>query len=186
MGQYIVVLLYARSYKKAVLPLVLTICTLSASAAGFLAIFFVFQHTTNDDVHIAFYVIVAIEGVAVLFISSYWRVLSFKNTNFTTRMGDATMIMLGEGAVGLALSVSKIMANSAHLTGAIGVTIAGVFLIYFTWMLVSPLTLAPAFTTFKSTEARHVKSLAEWQACYLHSMMFRCECAPAATLLCHH
>lgn len=133
--QYAVVAWYARAYKRAVLPLILTMVVLTIAGVCFLAVHFVIEKGANADIHHAFYIIVAVEGVITLFISSFWRIVSFKDTRFITRMTDSTMIMLGEGAVGLATSVGKIMSNSNSISSAIGVTIAGVLLIYFTWML---------------------------------------------------
>jgi hypothetical protein len=122
--QYAIVAICARKYKRTLVPLILTAGTMLASAAAFLALFFVILNSSSESVHIGFYPIIAVEGAIMLTIPGVWRVLSFKNTRFIIRMGDATMIMLGEGAVGLAVSVSKIMQNSATISSSIGVVIA--------------------------------------------------------------
>jgi hypothetical protein len=122
--QYAIVAFCARKYKRTLVPLILTAATMLAAAAAFLALYFVILNSSSESVHIGFYPIIAVEGAIMLTIPGVWRVLSFKNTRFIIRMGDATMIMLGEGAVGLAVSVSKIVQNSASISSSIGVVIA--------------------------------------------------------------
>lgn len=135
MVQYGVVLYYVRSYKRTKVPLIFTILLLGISAAVFLAIFFAFEGGVVENGHIAVYIVSVIEAVSILGISCVYKVVSFKHTRFAIRLGDLSMIMLGEGILGLIISLSKIMQNSAHISGSIGVTFSGVALIYFTWML---------------------------------------------------
>jgi hypothetical protein len=133
--QYGVVLWYIRGYKKTFLPLALTMAVLGMSSVIFLGVFFHHYGRGSENGHVAAYVVSAVESILVLAISCVWRVVSFKNTRFVDRLGSVTLVMLGEGVLGLVISVSKIVQNSAHVSGAVGVTCGGILLIYFTWML---------------------------------------------------
>lgn len=133
--QYGVVLWYVRGYKKTFLPLALTMGALGMSSVIFLGVFFNHYGRGSENGHVAAYVVSAVESILVLAISCVWRVVSFKNTRFVDRLGSVTLIMLGEGILGLVISVSKIIQNSAHVSGSAGVTAAGIALLYFMWML---------------------------------------------------
>lgn len=79
---------------------------------------------------------VCVEALAVITISCIWRVVSFKHTHLVERVGLLTLIIMGEGIIGLSKSVSTILQHSAAVTGSdIGVIVAGVLLIYFIWVL---------------------------------------------------
>jgi low temperature requirement protein LtrA len=70
------------------------------------------------------------EALAIIAISCVWRVVSFKHTHLVERIGLLTLIIMGEGIIGLATSVSTILQNSTTVSkSAIGTIIGGVLLI---------------------------------------------------------
>ena len=70
------------------------------------------------------------EALAIIAISCVWRVVSFKHTHLVERIGLLTLIIMGEGIIGLAESVSTILQNSTIVSkSAIGTIISGVLLI---------------------------------------------------------
>lgn len=70
------------------------------------------------------------EALAIIAISCVWRVVSFKHTHLVERIGLLTLIIMGEGIIGLAESVSTILQNSTTVSrSAIGTIIGGVLLI---------------------------------------------------------
>jgi low temperature requirement protein LtrA len=71
-----------------------------------------------------------VEALAIIAISCVWRVVSFKHTHLVERIGLLTLIIMGEGIIGLATSVSTILQNSTTVSrSAIGTIIGGVLLI---------------------------------------------------------
>lgn len=63
-------------------------------------------------------------------ISCVWRVVSFRHTHLVERTGLLTLIIMGEGIIGLGTSVSTILQNSVFVaSSAIGTIIGGVLLI---------------------------------------------------------
>jgi low temperature requirement protein LtrA len=76
------------------------------------------------------YVVVIAEALAMIAISCVWRVVSFRHTHLVERIGLLTLIIMGEGIIGLGTSVSTILQNSVLVSGsAIGTIISGVLLI---------------------------------------------------------
>lgn len=63
-----------------------------------------------------------LEAIAVVTISCCWRMLSFKKTHLMERMSLLTIIVIGEGAIGVTKTVSRIM-------GKHGLDMEGCFLI---------------------------------------------------------
>jgi low temperature requirement protein LtrA len=71
-----------------------------------------------------------VEALAIIAISCVWRVVSFRHTHLVERIGLLTLIIMGEGIIGLATSVSTILQNSTTVSrSAIGTIIGGVLLI---------------------------------------------------------
>ena len=64
---------------------------------------------------------VVVEALAIIAISCVRRVVSFKHTHLVERIGLLTLIIMGEGIMGLGTSVSTILQNSTVVSkSAIG------------------------------------------------------------------
>jgi low temperature requirement protein LtrA len=75
-----------------------------------------------------------VEAIVVVIISSLWRVLSFKHAHLVERIGLLTLIILGEGILGLTKSVAKIVSKTEKVTGGdLGIIVAAVFLVVSTF-----------------------------------------------------
>jgi low temperature requirement protein LtrA len=71
-----------------------------------------------------------VEALGIIAISCVWRVVSFRHTHLVERIGLLTLIIMGEGIIGLGTSVSTILQNSTAVSkSAIGTIIGGVLLI---------------------------------------------------------
>ena len=77
---------------------------------------------SHRRVYVVWYVVMVIEAAAVVTISSVWRMLSFKKTHLMERMSLLTLIVIGEGAIGVTKTVSRLM-------GKYGLDVEGCFLI---------------------------------------------------------
>ncbi|OJD35315.1 low temperature requirement a protein [Diplodia corticola] len=83
------------------------------------------------------WVVLFVEGVSTIAISCCWRALSFKKTHLVHRMGELTLIVIGEGAIGVTKTVSKMMGKSGVdwqgtlLVGCIVLTLVFLYLTYF-------------------------------------------------------
>jgi hypothetical protein len=73
-------------------------------------------------VYLVWYVVATLEAIAVVTISCCWRMLSFKKTHLMERMSLLTIIVIGEGAIGVTKTVSRLM-------GKHGLDVEGCFLI---------------------------------------------------------
>jgi low temperature requirement protein LtrA len=88
--------------------------------------------------------VVIAEALAMIAISCVWRVVSFRHTHLVERIGLLTLIIMGEGIIGLCTSVSTILQNSVLVSGsAIATIIAGVLLIV---SIINMLSLASLLT----------------------------------------
>lgn len=75
-------------------------------------------------------------GVSTVLISVFYRVISFKHAHLTERVSLLTLIVTGEGIIGLSKSVSCIIkANKSTSANDIGAVITAVLLLYLIWML---------------------------------------------------
>ncbi|KAF2689558.1 hypothetical protein K458DRAFT_484225 [Lentithecium fluviatile CBS 122367] len=111
--QYGVVLFYTfrAKFSKLYLPLGLMIGLYGVAAAAFGAMTPAFQEgeTAHRGVYVVWYIVMTLESVAVIAISSIWRMLSFKKTHLMERMSLLTLIVIGEGAIGVTKTVSRLM-----------------------------------------------------------------------------
>ena len=143
-AQYAVIFFYVRQYTKTCAPLLWTMGALFVSAMIFLGTTFGFSVAGDSfpiekhgpQTYIAYYIVVCIEATAVITISCIWRVVSFKHTHLVERIGLLTLIIMGEGIIGMTKSVSLILQNSASTSGNdVAVILGSVLLIYFIWVL---------------------------------------------------
>lgn len=71
-----------------------------------------------------------IEGLAVLLIAMTWRIVSFKYTHIVERLQLLTLIIIGEGIIGMIKSVASITKGQADNNSTeLGSVIAAVLLL---------------------------------------------------------
>ena len=71
-----------------------------------------------------------IEGLAVLLIAMTWRIVSFKYTHIVERLQLLTLIVIGEGIIGMIKSVASITKGQADNNSTeLGSVIAAVLLL---------------------------------------------------------
>ncbi|KAF2712110.1 hypothetical protein K504DRAFT_479868 [Pleomassaria siparia CBS 279.74] len=116
MIQYIVVLVFTmkEKYSKLYLPLGLMIAIygLAASAFGAMTPAFRENDFNHEGVYVIWYIVMLLECIGVITISCCWRMLSFKKTHLMERMSLLTLIVIGEGAIGVTKTVTRIMGKS--------------------------------------------------------------------------
>lgn len=114
--QYGVVLFYTirERYSKLYLPLALhmLIYGLGAAAFGAMTPAFRAQQQSHRAIYVVWYIVMLAEAVGVIIISCYWKMLSFKKTHLMERMSLLTLIVIGEGAIGVTKTVSRLMGKS--------------------------------------------------------------------------
>ena len=133
--QYGIVLVWMRRYKKTWAPMFIHMLVLFVAAMIFLGLYFSFGKESGDNSLIAWYVVVALEGAVILLISAKYKFLSFRKTCIVERLGLLTLIILGEGVIGLCSSIQKVGSDQQFGSDIIGMIICGVFIIYAQWML---------------------------------------------------
>ncbi|KAH8730458.1 bacterial low temperature requirement A protein-domain-containing protein [Phaeosphaeriaceae sp. PMI808] len=124
--QYMVVLFFTwkARYAKLYLPIGLMVLIYAIAMGAFAAMTPAFKGENKDHrlVYLVWYAVALLESIAVIVISCSWRMLSFKKTHLMERMSLLTIIVIGEGAIGVTKTVSKIM-------GKHGLDVEGCFLI---------------------------------------------------------
>ena len=136
--QYCVALLWTHKYKKAIVPLCIHVATLWISAMAFLGLYFSFRGNPvvfNTHGIIGWYIIIGVEAFIILLVSGRWKFLSFRKTPLVERLGLLTLIILGEGIIGLCNSIRKVETDNNFPPNVIGQIICSVLIIYFIWML---------------------------------------------------
>jgi low temperature requirement protein LtrA len=125
--QYLVVLYYTwrAHYNRIYIPLILMFVIYAVSTGCFVGMTPAFRHEgdyTYRLVYLVWYVVMILEAICVIAISCCWRMLSFKKTHLMERMSLLTIIVIGEGAIGVTKTVSRIM-------GKHGLDVEGCFLV---------------------------------------------------------
>ncbi len=125
--QYMVVLFYTwkARYTKLFLPLGLMAGIYALATAAFAGMTPSFTDNAPANhrlVYLVWYAVMVLEAIIVITISSVWRMLSFKKTHLMERMSLLTIIVIGEGAIGVTKTVSRIM-------GKHGLDVEGCFLV---------------------------------------------------------
>jgi low temperature requirement protein LtrA len=99
------------------------LCLLSFFAAGgiFMGMSVAFQDqagTTSRAIYSIWWIVMFLEGIVIITISCKWRMLSFKATHLVERMGLLTLIVIGEGAIGVTKTVAKVLGKGTTFEGA--------------------------------------------------------------------
>lgn len=138
--QYGLTMLYIRARRPGerwIWPFIASIATHLAAAVMFAATYPIDGTHSSTSVTIWWATSLA-EAAMVLFISCYWKAMSFYKTNLAERMGALTLIVMGEGIIGLTDSISKIMnavpkpSNIAILLGVVVIlTCYSIWILYF-------------------------------------------------------
>ena len=122
-------------YRKARLPILAHIGTLFIAAMIYLGLFFSFGSAVSDSGLIAWYVTIGFEAAVTMLVSARTYFMSLRRTAIVERLGLLTLIILGEGIIGLCASVGKIGGDGIFTSDVIGMVISSVCIIYFIWML---------------------------------------------------
>lgn len=139
--QYGVVLIFTLckgGYERLILPLCLNTAVYATSTIifGGMSAAFLVGAEVDDIVVLLWAIVMILEGLSTIVISSFWRMLSFKATHLVERMGLLTLIVIGEGAIGVTKTVSKLMGKSDNLEPvAIGQVISIILILLFLWAL---------------------------------------------------
>ena len=136
--QYLSVYWWLKEYPRARFPLVIHAATSLGAALIFLGMYFSFSPTSPGNTGlgiVGWYVAFVVEAAIILFASGQVSFLSFVHTPMVERLGLLTLIILGEGVIGLCQSIQKVGANLSFGADIIGQIISGVGIIYFVWML---------------------------------------------------
>ena len=89
----------------------------------------------DSGIYSVWWVVLSIETIATIAISSCWRMLSFKKTHLVERMGLLTLIVLGEGAIGVTKTISRMMGQNGLDPEGSGLVLCIVLLLIGIWMV---------------------------------------------------
>ena len=157
--QYGTVLWFVRkSGRGAVLPVALTMLVLFSTGITFTALIFSFNSNGDNHSFLALYVVVlstlastvlislsyivsAIEAILVVAISCVYRTVSFRSTNLVERVGLLTLIILGEGVIGVIRAIATTLINTWNVTNTmVAIGFAALIVLVMDFRLFSPET----------------------------------------------
>ena len=100
-----------KGYKKLLLPLGLNILVYVVGAIVFASMTAAFNTKSeyHKGVYSLWWIMMVLESASVIGIACTWRMLSFKKTHLVERMGLLTLIVIGEGAIGVTKTISKML-----------------------------------------------------------------------------
>ncbi|KAL2131420.1 hypothetical protein VTI74DRAFT_5131 [Chaetomium olivicolor] len=90
---------------------------------------------TRNGIYSVWWIVMVLECIATIAVSCFWRMLSFKKTHLVERMGLLTLIVIGEGAIGVTKTISRIMGKSGLDPEGAGLILCIVLILVGTWML---------------------------------------------------
>ena len=128
-GQYSAVMVSLRGYKKAWLPILAHIGTLFVAAMIYLGLYFSFSPSSSDNGLIAWYVCIGFEAIVIFLVSGKTKFLSFRRTAIVERLGLLTLIILGEGIIGMCGSIRRVGSDKIFNPDVIGMIICSVGII---------------------------------------------------------
>ena len=135
-GQYAVVFWCLRGYRKVILPMFLHIVVLFAAAMVYMGLFFAFSIESGEQSLRAWYFCIGIETALILLVSGRYRFLSIRRTCIHERLGLLTLVVLGEGILGLCNAEMRIIGSDLRFgADSVASVACGVLTIYALWML---------------------------------------------------
>lgn len=138
-AQYLQSLWFTRAYRRTHIPMLLIAATHAVAALVYLGLYWTLHPNSegSNNSFIAWYVIAIAETAVATTVSCVWRVVSFKGTHLVERMSLLTLIILGEGVMGLAEKCQAI--GKSYLftfdPSTIGNIVCGILILYFVYML---------------------------------------------------
>lgn len=127
--QYGSVMLWVRGHRNLIIPLAIHVASFAIGAVLCLGLLFTFNSNTTGKAYFTWYVIIAIEALAVFISSSQWKSLSFAHTNLNERCGLLTLIILGEGIIVLTKATGLVVKGDNFSSGIIAQIISAVLII---------------------------------------------------------
>ncbi|KAK0648006.1 bacterial low temperature requirement A protein-domain-containing protein [Cercophora newfieldiana] len=121
------------------LPLFLNVAVYAVAAGAYAAMISAFAEgkelQEGNGIYSVWWVVMLLETVATIAISSCWRMLSFRKTHIVERMGLLTLIVIGEGAIGATKTVSRVMGKTGLEPEASGLVFCIVLILVGIWMI---------------------------------------------------
>ncbi|KAF2839761.1 hypothetical protein M501DRAFT_973451 [Patellaria atrata CBS 101060] len=137
--QYSVVFVFAllHRYNKLYIPLIATALPFLAAAVTFFAMTPLFKEgeESHHGIYAIWWVVMFLEAVFVIGVSCFWKIISFKKTHLVERMGLLTLIVIGEGAIGVTKTISKMMGKYGLDAEGCILVLCIIILLTFIWML---------------------------------------------------
>ncbi|KAJ5970806.1 uncharacterized protein N7479_000724 [Penicillium vulpinum] len=110
--------------------------SLFVAVSIYLGLSFAFYQRTAYDVYIGWYVVAVMEVGVNLILAAQWKAMSFEKTHLIERLTCLTLIILGEGIIGLTKTIIEIESFDLKFTSAdIGSIISAVLVIYLVYQL---------------------------------------------------
>ncbi|KAK4154788.1 bacterial low temperature requirement A protein-domain-containing protein [Chaetomidium leptoderma] len=121
------------------LPVFLNVLTYLVAAGAYAAMIPAFADSkpvaSANGIYSVWWIVLLVETIATMGVSCFWRMLSFKKTHLVERMGLLTLIVIGEGAIGVTKTISRMMGKSGLDPEGSGLVLCIVLMLIGTWMI---------------------------------------------------
>lgn len=133
--QYVVVGIFVGMARRTdiYLPVFLNVLVYLVAAGAYAAMIPAFPDskpvTSSNGIYSVWWIVMALESIATIAVSCIWRMLSFKKTHLVERMGLLTLIVIGEGAIGVTKTISRMMGKDGLDPEACGLVLCIVLIL---------------------------------------------------------
>jgi low temperature requirement protein LtrA len=108
-----------------------------------------FNESGVNRTSIGWWILLPIEAIAVITISSFWRMLSFKESHLNERLSLLTIIIIGEGVIGVTKGVGKMWPTDSMPAAGVIVEVLSIVALLVSALLCfsrrNPLTLRSSY-----------------------------------------
>ncbi|RFU25789.1 hypothetical protein B7463_g10553, partial [Scytalidium lignicola] len=136
LAQYGFTLVFTWKYKKTRVPLAIVMASLFIAAVIYLGLSFAFSTENTIQAYIGWYIVSVCEVGINIAVAGKWQIVSFDDTHLVERMTSLTLIVLGEGVIGLTGRIALIEKYDFSFTSAgIGTIVSSLLIIYLVYQL---------------------------------------------------
>ena len=133
--QYVVVGIFVGMARRTdiYLPVFLNVLVYLVAAGAYAAMIPAFAESkpvaSSNGIYSVWWIVMLLESIATIAVSCIWRMLSFKKTHLVERMGLLTLIVIGEGAIGVTKTISRMMGKNGLDPEACGLVLCIVLIL---------------------------------------------------------
>ena len=128
-GQYGIMLLFVRARTHLRIPLMLRMLQFFTAAMVFLGLTFTFKPGSTLRGWTGWFVVFVVEGAVSATLPLYFEALVTNYNLLMQRLGLLTLIILGEGVIGITVQLARVLGVGVDLNTFVGATVSAVVIV---------------------------------------------------------